>query len=144
MNCNYEVGGDTMFGFVNMMREYDGEKSGEELEVIAKRVFEKFEQNDLMDIIKEQYSKDTAYNDDDEFDHRVIGNAVAEAIMEFEDEEISLEIAEDIMRIAMHKDIDETDGHALADWVLTQVILSYIKDSGNLIDMYFGVFKYYS
>lgn len=93
MNCNYEVGGDTMFGFVNMMREYDGEKSGEELEVIAKRVFEKFEQNDLMDIIKEQYSKDTADNDDDEFDHRVIGNAVAEAIMEFEDEEISLEIA---------------------------------------------------
>ena len=72
MNCNYEVGGDTMFGFVNMVREYDGEKSSEELEVIAKRVFEKFEQSDLMDIIKEQYNKDTAYNDDDEFDHRVI------------------------------------------------------------------------
>ncbi len=118
-----------------LLRAYDEPPVIEDIEVVARRVFEKMGIPERLD----EFIKAECPDGDDHFRTE----AIAHSVMSIEDD-ISIDVATDMMQIALNNDVHEELAHVFADWILIRVIKSNVDLSEYLIDRYVHVGKWYS
>ncbi len=118
-----------------LLRAYDDPPTIEDIEVVARRVLTKMGIPERLD----EFIKAECPDGDDHF--RI--EAIVHSVMSIEDD-IPIDVATDMIQIALNNDVREELAHVLADWILVRVIQSNVDLSEDLIDRYVHVGKWYS